>query len=344
MKKLIFSTLITTTLIFAKAQSVITIQHGSTTLFATTLDSAIIKAQNGDYIYLPGGLIATSSTTITINKNLKIFGAGYHPDSSSATGITQIPSNILSFASGSDNSMITGIQLKEIYFSNASTLTNITITRCNFQGLVQAASNLTNILVTENVIKGRINGAGVGGNSNILFQKNIIYDDLLNCWNYSFTNNIFLKQDISGSFISVCVNDIFENNVFINPGASFNGGSNANNTFNNNLFVIDSATLYYTNASGINNNNLFNQNPANIFVNLIQNSQWTSSQNFHLQPGSAGKGKGKDGTDIGIYGSAVPFKEGGIPLNPHIRNATIAATTNANGKLSINITVTAQNQ
>lgn len=325
---------------FTNAQSIITIQRGNTTIFATTLDSAIIKAQNGDYIYLPGGLIATSSSALTINKNLKIFGAGYHPDSSSATGITQI-TPIVYFTTGADSSLLTGVYLNQA-IGFLSSLSNITITRCSFTTLDQNNSSISNIFISENIIRGNVNG-GVNSNSNIVFQKNIVYDGVI-FKNYSVLNNIFLRQNQFGSFINSSSNNVFENNVFINPASSFNGGGNINNTFNNNLFVLDSATLYSMNTSGTNSNNIFNQNPSNIFVNLIPNAQWTSAQNFHLKPGSAGIGKGKDGTDIGVYGTSLPFKEGGIPLNPHIRSAVIAGTTNSAGKLSISINVAAQNQ
>ena len=48
------------------------------------------------------------------------------------------------------------------------------------------------------------------------------------------------------------------------------------------------------------------------------------------------------GTDIGIYGTAEPFKDGGVPNNPHIQINSIGSSTNAEGDLPINIKVAAQ--
>ncbi len=49
-----------------------------------------------------------------------------------------------------------------------------------------------------------------------------------------------------------------------------------------------------------------------------------------------------DGTDIGIYGSSQPYKEGAVPFNPHIYFKNIGGTTTPNGLLNINIKVKAQ--
>lgn len=342
MKKLILFTLFTTFLYITKAQSVITIQRGSTTIFATTLDSAIYKAQNGDYIYLPGGLIATASSTITINKNLKFFGAGYNPDSSRATGISQITGDIL-FTTGSDSCMLTGISLSggiTIGSVTSNALYNITISRCNFGSLRQIVT-LVNSFISENIIRNDINGNGSGLNGiNVIFQKNIIYGAMGFMQGHTFSNNCFLRNAL-GSVLGTCYNNLFQNNIFLNPTQNFSVGVE-NNIVNNNLFVADSTAFnsQYNTGSG----NIYNQIISSIFVNFVSGTQWNSSQNFHLKPGSAGIGKGTDGTDIGVYGSSSPFKEGGVPFNPHIQSAIIGSATNANGKLSINITVTAQNQ
>jgi hypothetical protein len=49
-----------------------------------------------------------------------------------------------------------------------------------------------------------------------------------------------------------------------------------------------------------------------------------------------------DGTDVGIYGTASPYKPGGVPYNPHFRSATIAPATDPDGDLPVNIRVAAQ--
>lgn len=51
---------------------------------------------------------------------------------------------------------------------------------------------------------------------------------------------------------------------------------------------------------------------------------------------------GTDGTQIGLFGGSKPFKQGGLPENPHIRYKNIAPQTDNNGLLSIDIKVGAQ--
>ena len=80
---------------------------------------------------------------------------------------------------------------------------------------------------------------------------------------------------------------------------------------------------------------------ANIFVNEIDGN-YQFSDDLHLAPGSGGIGGADDGTDIGIYGTASPYKPGNVPYNPHFRTAAIATSTNANGDLPVNIRVAAQ--
>jgi hypothetical protein len=52
---------------------------------------------------------------------------------------------------------------------------------------------------------------------------------------------------------------------------------------------------------------------------------------------------GTDATQIGLYGSVFPYKDGAVPINPHIQAKTIAPVTNSIGELNIDIKVAAQN-
>ena len=130
---------------------------------------------------------------------------------------------------------------------------------------------------------------------------------------------------------------LFENNVFkynADPNFLQNGG-NPNNTFSYNVFTL--SPLWWLNP---NNNNYINADPATLFVNQT-GTIFSYAHNFHLQdPGSF---IGADASQCGIYGGPFGYKEGAVPANPHIRQKTIAGTTDAEGKLQVNITVAAQN-
>jgi hypothetical protein len=115
----------------------------------------------------------------------------------------------------------------------------------------------------------------------------------------------------------------------------FTNWGNDYNTFSNNVFTITPAWSFNTN-----NNNYTNVAAAGIFVNQTGNA-FSYSHNYHLQ--NPGTYIGADATQCGLYGGLMGYKEGAVPVNPHIRQKTISGTTDANGKLNVNITVGAQN-
>jgi hypothetical protein len=127
-------------------------------------------------------------------------------------------------------------------------------------------------------------------------------------------------------------NCLFENNIFLTTSI----GSASNCVFNNNLFTRASFSL--TGSS-----NIFSEPFANIFSSYTAATSWDPIQNFHLKPICQGIGKGTDGTDIGLYGTTSPFKDGGMPFNPHFQNITIPGTPDSNGILNVNFTVKSQN-
>ena len=66
-------------------------------------------------------------------------------------------------------------------------------------------------------------------------------------------------------------------------------------------------------------------------------------ENFNLPSNSPYKNAGADGTDIGIYGGAFPWKEGSVPFNPHYQTIKIDPKTDpATGNLKVEIKVKAQ--
>ena len=64
--------------------------------------------------------------------------------------------------------------------------------------------------------------------------------------------------------------------------------------------------------------------------------------NFHLKSVCKGIKAGADGTDMGIYGGMYPWKDGDLPINPHIVSKNIGTTLDASGNLKVNVTVEAQ--
>jgi hypothetical protein len=88
-------------------------------------------------------------------------------------------------------------------------------------------------------------------------------------------------------------------------------------------------------------NNLVNLDAATVFVSET-NGTYEFSDNLHLQNICPGVGAGTDGTDMGIYGTASPFKDGALPHVPHISRMDAATGTDASGNLPVSVRVAAQ--
>ncbi len=323
----------------SKAQNLIAVENNSTPSFFTSLDSAIVHAQNGDTVYIPGGAFAVNNNTITIDKELHLIGVGHNPDSTIATGMTKINAGAIYLVSGANSSSFEGFKLNGDLISGVNTsnedVDNISITRCHFMGNIDLSRFSTNWSVTESIIDGSIEGSSQSGIQPLAqlnyFSNNIIGGGYIFFGpNNQFKNNIFLYQ---GYNIMNVVGCIFENNIFIG------GLSNISScTFNNNLytgnFVIPSDCIL--------SNNILVLSITAIFFNFSANTNFSYTENFHLLSTCPGKNAGRDGTDIGIYGGAFPWKEGSVPFNPHIQYQNISGSTNTNGNLNVNIKVAAQ--
>lgn len=308
------------------------VQNGESSVVYGTFDAAIGEIRHGDTLYLPGG--SFNIGTITLSKKITILGAGHYPAYAQATGRTEMSGNII-LVTGADTSQFHGFYLSgNIHFGNSiasSKVTNITISRCNLNSIILKYGNNNSqaeqILITENVIRGVITG---GNAQNVLIERNIVVN--INEFNNNvlITNNVILNTSGNPTleYIYSCT---IRNNVLVHAGGYLFYESSAN-TVAHNLFV---------NTYEIGTNNIDEQPLASIFVNYTGGA-FSYDQDFHLQESSPGNNAGTDGTDIGIYGTETPYKEGAVPFTPHVTSENIATKTNTEGKLNVQVTVEAQ--
>ncbi|MDO9254671.1 MAG: hypothetical protein Q7U54_04095 [Bacteroidales bacterium] len=344
-KKIFFFALILTFSIQGNllAQKRIVLQHNGLATAFSELDSCKAHLQSGDTIYFPGAGYTIGEWVI--NKRVTIFGAGHYPDSTVATGTTYLIGSIR-LLTGADNTFIQGIYLTgNIAFGSdaaSQTVNNFTLSRCSvatiylsYNGSGITASN--NIVIRENNIRGHLYGGYATG---VLVTNNILNATMAYFSNALFKNNIILGTYCNNSPIDYTNNNSFQNNVFI---LSYCNGNNFvmlnsnTNDFQNNAF---SSGQLFPDGSNTGSGNWINIDPAAFFVNFNAYS-FSYTENYHLK--SPATYVGNDAKQIGIYGSAFPYKEGAVPINPHIQAKTIAPTTNTNGELNINIKVAAQN-
>lgn len=326
----------------SKAQiKVITLEHSGTTSVYNNLDSAIAHAANGDDLYLSGGNFPFSGT---IQKSLNIYGAGFFPDSTTAT-LPTIISSTSSFSTISiSGSGASGLMLMGIMTPSSLTISgcsNILISRCHFgQSSSVNVQNASNISIKGSILNSVNAGTSITGTSTgtNLEIKNCITYGYIGA-SYAIIENSVLFSG-TGSYYGLLLgisNSFLRNNIIYLLSATNSG--NQNNSFYNNVFTD---TVYSTGIP-IFVNNLFNKSLSNIFQNAPYSVSHSYATDFHLKSGSPAIGAGVGGTDAGIYGGANPFKEGAVPLNPHVQKFSVPANTDQNGNLLINISVKAQN-
>jgi len=342
MKRIIYLTLLASILFLAKntnAQSPIAVQNESGSTFYSTLDLAITNAKAGDYIYIPGGSFTIS---VPIDKQLQIIGVGHNPDSCAVTGITQVTGNIL-IKNGSDHGLLSGMKISgTISFGTSPytdvSISNYTIERCNIGDAINLATKSTNTLIIECVLKGLISGNYSQGfqMSKCIYEGSLLYSFDSNAY---FSNNIFLYSN-SFLFFWGIRGCFFKNNIFLTPRLYDAWGTygsvpypSINNTFQNNIVQLSTLSS---------SNNIFQNNITGTATTLFVNqsgSVFDYKQDYHIKTDSPAHNKGTDGTDLGIYGTGSPWKEGSLPNNPHIQSKSISTV---NGNLNVKIKVAAQ--
>ena len=295
----------------------------------TALVDAYTASQGGDTLYLSGH---TFTPPNPFDKQLMIFGAGHYVDSTLATGKTFINGNV-KLSENADLFYIEGVEITGGFeIINNHSVNYVTIKRCKINGLFRVRGNMstpsTNLSLIGNVF---VNAVYLNNAQNVILSNSIVQLNVAYNSGCLITNNIILfgpayaLHDISNSQIN--------NNIFIGTGLSNGVG----NTYTNNL-IVDDTPAYGTSPTAI--GNYVGVAQADIFVNQTGNA-FNYAHDYHLQ--SPASYLGTDGTEVGIYGGTFPYKEGAVPLNPHIQLKNIAPTTDANGDLQIQIQVEAQN-
>lgn len=346
MTRTVLTTLVLTLFVLTSfaQHNVILQSNGETSIFSSSnaFADAYNAAEDGDTIYLPG---LQYNSPANIEKSITVFGAGYHPAHTEATGRTRISS--LRFRDGSSGShfegmyvsgsiqfagdLIEDVTLKrlhvngEIQFNRISSdpcneCNNITIRESAFNEFNGRYSDITNLSLFNNITE-RINyidNSNDGITNVALIANNIIirdnYEALRHTHNSLIENNIFMRYGSWGSLLSNYHGNTFKNNVF-----SENPTANEQNTWIDNYVNVDEEVL---------------------FIEFSESYSYES--NYHLQdPASY---QGTTGNQVGIFGGLNPFKENTRPSNPQILSKNIQNSTNEDGNLGVEIEVEAQEE
>lgn len=300
------------------------------------LTTAYAAAQNGDTLYLSGGSFTPPAN---FDKKLMIFGAGHYVDSTLATGKTFINGNF-TLNENADLFYLEGIEITgDFILSTNHSVNNVIIKRCKINGTFNALGDLSNatsnLSLIGNVLMNRLNLENI---QNSLLSNNIISNTFQGSNGNMISNNIIMGfiWGYSMDYLFFGNNNTLNNNIILWEGynANVNGSGNI---FNNNLYVEPSPDYGATATSSGNYTGILQ---SEIFVNQT-GTVFNYSHDYHLQVPTTYLGT--DGSQVGIYGGTFPYKEGAVPLNPHIQLKNIAPATDANGNLQIQIKVGAQN-
>lgn len=336
--------------LIASAQSIWVVDNRPTAptgahIFAS-IDAAIAAASPGDIIHVIPSSVEYAATTIS-KDSLTIYGIGFDPDKDQPN-LSLV--NSITFGANVSGIRISGLVITNtgvsVGFENTnSSLGNIIIENCDIKGGINGGGDncCGNKVISNLVIRNCIIGLGYGSGNDLIDLRgtyisstsNVITNNIImgtsstsgngypsiNVQDAIIKNNIFLGNGPNDYAFSVNTSTI-SNNIFYGRTALNNptiGGTGVfNSTFNNNITFgsLDDAL-----PIGINGNTgdstLVRQDP--MFVNLPLVDDWDFSYDPSVMPGSPAEAPaGNDGTEIGIFGSTIPFKLTGSPL-PVIR-------------------------
>jgi hypothetical protein len=296
------------------------------------LVNAYSTATSGDTLYLSGGGF-TSPTTI--DKGLRIYGAGHYPDSTLTTGKTFLNGNI-TLSENADGMHFEGIDLNgTLITTNNHAVDQVTFKYCRLSNLINIQGTLVtpcnNWLFINCVF---IADLTLTNAQYFAFYNSIFQGRILSSSGHLFENNAMLYSYNSASvYVVHGNNNICSNNIFLMAFGRYITG-NANQAFNN-IFITTPELGNIPIYSG----NYYPVAQGDIFVSQ-SGITFDYSHNYHLKAPETYLGT--DGTEVGIYGGAYPYKEGAVPSNPHIFRKNIGAQTNNMGQLNIEIGVEAQ--
>ncbi len=339
-----------------KSQGVIalTTSGGQTTIY-NLFDTALSNANNGDFIYLPGGTFMLNSD---IKKGVNIIGVGHYPDSTAYTNRTIIEGN-LNIGTGASNALIEGLYVVgNINFKSGQRTDNVVIRRCNVANIslgsnsgVNDTARCYNPLIIHNVIRKNISFSEAYGftlRGNIIngqAQVSIYHGGLIE-------NNLFLAVGVNAT-ISDLRNVTYKNNIFMNTASlgyggyacyGYDGGCGSwGGTFINNMFVAGDTISNVNGIAAVKTGNMFKVIPTSVFVRQ-SGVTFDYTQDYNQISTSMGRNAGDDGKDIGIFGTNNPYKRSAVPVNPHISFKDIPASTLPNGSIQLKIKVTAQDK
>lgn len=344
MKKLFFSlvALICATMSYAQSSLIATLSHDGeiSTFYGTSaLRDAHEAAQHGDIITLSSG----SFTSVNITKAITLRGAGMQVDTIAKTNPTIITGD---FHINIPDSVEQRLTVEGLYFNDiirVISLNNASFLKDRIKDIhitesSSYNSSMNNITFIHCKISAFYNMFGHNSGSNsasfvncyvVLTNGNSSYNsnmEFTNCYvRFEYTNHL--------SFLS------FYNCIIY---------TNTDNTLESYRCLSSNCVANYCLAK-CTYNDLFKNVPNNTSNSYLSGDfntlfktytgNYTDEETFELTDEAKAKYLGSDGTEVGIHGGSLPFDP--TPTNPQITKCNVASKSTADGKLSVDIEVSA---
>jgi hypothetical protein len=318
MKKTLFAMVAIAACVFcnkvnAQDKAVVTLQHGeSMTAFygSNAFKDAVEAAEAGDLLTLSGNSFAAT----TITKPLLIQGAGYVEDPQNFRHRTTITGNMnIQIPEGAAGLLLEGIYFNDYVYIIGDGLNDFIIRKCQFVNDLSLNAVNSGGFIDQCKFNWYL---GFNASTTDFFMTNSIVQYLSG--NYG-SKSITIDHCVILQQLGLLAN--YYNSLF-----AYISSNNSSSNYHNNVICTCSA------SSSIQNNIILSS--QDYYALFISNS------NYHLTEEAATTYLGSDGTQVGIYGGETPFTD--VPTNPQITSKNISTRSNANGKISVQLTVEAQ--
>lgn len=270
----------------------------------TANDTSIVSA--GDILLVSGS--ATNYGNIVLDKQLDIRATGYLLQENNKASVfnKNVLVNYLTFNTGSENSTVSGLELKYSITINTS---DITVKRCRQSGQ-------------------RYYGVYVKG-SNFTLMQSMVYEI-----SFSSGSNITIKNNsVSSDEYGTSLSGTGCSNVFVYQNVIHGNTYDINGQLENNILrstTIDTLNTYLINNIASVDIGSKDGNQSNVVLSTVFVSSGTTDSKWNIQTSSVADGSGSDGYDIGMYGGATPYVLSGIPNIPYIYDTSVQGISTGN--------------
>lgn len=325
MKQLFFSLVASmiSTVSFAQNTLVATLSHGEDVSMyygIYALRDAMDDAVSGDVINLSGGAFQS----VDIRKAVAMRGTGI--DDAAPTYITgdftiNVPTSDTNRLSMEGIRCVGSISMQGTF--NSPYFVKSSFYEFNYYNANIKNAMFANCRITD--------GFNLSGTSTVQFVNSFVD---------SFTNNEFGSSS-TASFINCVIYpkegnnpEIIENSQLVNCIIYSTGYSLPSSSMASNCVSIGNNELF--DDLSIKSNCSFSSYQE-MFKNFT--GSYSDNQTFELTDAAKAKYLGTDGTEVGMYGGVLPYSA--TPSYPQITKMNVANKTTADGKLSVEIEVSA---